>query len=513
MTIRTDVTVDPTLSPRLAEVEAPATIFSAQDQVDTLRDIEQEPRFGSEAKLINSSGKENLGGGVTVGITNQLNDVQIVFESRLTPTSSGTITTGDANGITLTDTAATFQTDGVTRGAVVINFTDLSITEVLTVDSETQITGRVLRAGTLNQYTVADVYKIWNIVQCEVAGGNTTAIDNVGADLSPIFPTAFTQIVRTSSSSATLQQLSEVQHSSFGGHVNIDVANGAAGTAYPLGSETDPVDNLADALTIDAERGFGKLGVSGAITIGATDNIDNFIVEGDGVTFNIKRTDITLASGCSTSNTTFSRCYITGTQGGETRYDGCILEDLLNSHCSYHGCGFVGTIGMPAGGFDTHTKDVVNCFTGRSAITWDLNGTNMDLRFVNFSGDITFTNGTGATCNVYLNMSGGNVTIDASCTAGNFFVTGNCIVMNNSTSAVDTEGIIMAPGAAMTESYPVDGQSAMTPEEALYFIVQAISEFKRTGTLISGKKRDGVTEAFELTLDSATAPTSSTQSG
>lgn len=513
MTIRTDVTVDPTLSPRLAEVDAPATEFSAQDQVDTLRDIEEKPRFGSEARLINSSGKENLGGGVSVGITNQLNDVQIVFESRLTPTSSGTITTGDANGITLTDAAATFQTDAVERGAVVINFTDLSITEVLTIDSETQITGRVLRAGTLNQYTVADVYKIWNIVQCEVAGGNTTAIDDVGADISPIFPTAFTQIVRTSSSSATLQQISEVQHASFGGHVNIDVANGVAGTAYPIGSETDPVDNLADALTIDAERGFGKLGVSGALTIGATDNIDDFVIEGDGATFNIKRTDITLTSGCSTSQTTFLHSYVTGTQGGESRYEGCILEDLSNSHCSYHRCGFVGTHTLPAGGFDTHTKDVLNCYTGRSAITWDLNGTLMDIRFVNFSGDITFTNGTGATCNVYLNMSGGNVTIDASCTAGNFFVTGNCIVTDNSTSAVDTEGIIMAPGAAMTENYPVDGQSAMTPEQALYSINQMLSEFVRTGAIVSVKKRDGATEALELTLNSATAPTQSTQSG
>ena len=511
MAARTDVTINWEVSPRIATVAAPSTEITVQEVHDTMVFFEDSIEGSEHPDLVSSAGKEDLGGGVTVGITSTLQNAQIAFAARVTPDESGTATS--IGTTTLVDTAATFETNGILPGAMLINYTDGSISTVVSVTNETTLVHQALQGGAANDWTIGDSYTVTNEIQCNISGGNLVAVDDVGAALDPIFPTVGTQVVRTSSSSATLQQLSEIQHASFGGHVNIDAANGAAGTAYPLGSETDPVDNLADALTIDAERGFGKLGVSGAITIGATDNIDNFIVEGDGVTFNIKRTDITLASGCSTSNTTFLHCYVTGTQGGETRYEGCILENLLNSHCSYHRCGFIGSIGMPAGGFDTHTKDVVNCFTGRTAITWDLNGTNMDLRFVNFSGDITFTNGTGATCNVYLNMSGGNVTIDASCTAGNFFVTGNCIVMNNSTSAVDTEGIIMAPGALMTESYPVDGQSAMTPEQALYAIVQMLSEFERTGTAVSIKKRDAVTEAFPLTLDSATAPTSSTQSG
>jgi hypothetical protein len=66
---------------------------------------------------------------------------------------------------------------------------------------------------------------------------------------------------------------------------------------------------------------------------------------------------------------------------------------------------------------------------------------------------------------------------------------------------------------AMTEAYPVDGQSAMTLTQAQYAMVQLLTEFARTGATISVKKRDGTTEAMELTLDSGTAPTSSTQSG
>ena len=65
--------------------------------------------------------------------------------------------------------------------------------------------------------------------------------------------------------------------------------------------------------------------------------------------------------------------------------------------------------------------------------------------------------------------------------------------------------------SALVEDYPVDGQSAATVAQMLYSINQLLSEFARTGTVVSIKKRDG-TEAFQLTLDSATAPTTSTQS-
>lgn len=68
---------------------------------------------------------------------------------------------------------------------------------------------------------------------------------------------------------------------------------------------------------------------------------------------------------------------------------------------------------------------------------------------------------------------------------------------------------IMTSG--LTEDYPVDGQSSLTPAQLLYSINQLLSEFARSGTIVSVKRRDG-TEAYQLTLDSATAPTSSTQS-
>lgn len=63
---------------------------------------------------------------------------------------------------------------------------------------------------------------------------------------------------------------------------------------------------------------------------------------------------------------------------------------------------------------------------------------------------------------------------------------------------------------AMTESYASDG-AAMTPAQALYMILCAVSEFSISSTTITGKKLDGSTTAMTWTINSATSPTSRTR--
>ena len=83
--------------------------------------------------------------------------------------------------------------------------------------------------------------------------------------------------------------------------------------------------------------------------------------------------------------------------------------------------------------------------------------------------------------------------------------TGGTVVNNlNNSAAVMT--------TLMTEDYPVDGQSAMTPAQALCANVQLMTEFIRSGAVVSAMKRDGVTVAFQITLDDASQPTTATQS-
>lgn len=128
MAIRTDISIDWNSSPRVITVLSPSTSINIQDLVDTCRYNEALIENIIYDHLIDAAGKDNLGGGLLVGITATLFNTVLAFEPRAGPT-----------------------------------------------------------------YT-----------QCNVNGGNLVAVDTNNINISPIQPTAFTQVITTSSSSATL---------------------------------------------------------------------------------------------------------------------------------------------------------------------------------------------------------------------------------------------------------------------------------------------------------------------
>jgi hypothetical protein len=171
-----------------------------QDVVDTTRKLEDTFEGMTHSKLLDAAGKDDLGGGLQVAITATLRNNVIEFEARRTPAESGTITTGaaeDGRGrIQLIDNTADFIAAGVQPGSFVINFTDQSVTDVRRVVSATQLECKGLVNGTDNDFDVSDVYQVFNIVQCEVSGGNLVATDTDDVTaISPILPSAFTQVI------------------------------------------------------------------------------------------------------------------------------------------------------------------------------------------------------------------------------------------------------------------------------------------------------------------------------
>lgn len=82
MTVRTDLIVDWSLSPRVITVEAPSTEITIQDLHHTCRWLEAEPVAMDNKPLIDSSGLEALGGGTSVGITSTLQNALVAFEAR-----------------------------------------------------------------------------------------------------------------------------------------------------------------------------------------------------------------------------------------------------------------------------------------------------------------------------------------------------------------------------------------------------------------------------------------------
>ena len=262
------ITVDRSESPRLIEiaVDDGGTVggsneVSIQDLHDTLNsntlpagDPDDSLDNMDDDFLIDSAGKENLGGGLGVGITSTLNNAQVAFAGNYTAAQTGTATSADALGTTLTDINGEFQTNGITRGYWVINYTDESITEVLEVLSETVLLHRPLTGnGTASgaDWQIGDRYALFEVVQKEISGGNIVAVDDSqafpgGANISPIFPSFATQVIRTAASSATIQNLTSIEQAIFAASLNVI----AGSSSTEVRTDATQADNFYDGMTL-----------------------------------------------------------------------------------------------------------------------------------------------------------------------------------------------------------------------------------------------------------------------
>ena len=106
MTIRADLVVDWNSSPRVVTVQAPSVEITIQDLHDSCRSLEAASEAMDNRPLIDSSGYEDLGGGVAVGITATLQNALLAFEARSGPTytqckvNGGNVVAVDENNVT-----------------------------------------------------------------------------------------------------------------------------------------------------------------------------------------------------------------------------------------------------------------------------------------------------------------------------------------------------------------------------------------------------------------------------
>ena len=203
MTIRSDLVVNTEESPRIVTVEAPSTTISIQDLHDTLRHLEALKANMDNPPFIDTAGLESLGD-ISVGLTSTLQNMQLQFEGRTSPTESGTCTADDSTGKELNAAGGQFITNSVARGHIVFNSTTGAMATVLTVPSETQITHQILSGGSRSTWLNTDIYIIYNNVQCTITGGNLVAVDEAGSPIPAILGSANTDTILALSSSATV---------------------------------------------------------------------------------------------------------------------------------------------------------------------------------------------------------------------------------------------------------------------------------------------------------------------
>ena len=427
MATRDDIFVDFLESPRIIEVAAPSTEVTMQDLVDTVRKIEDGFSKGMpHDKLLDASGKEDLGGGVLVGITADLQNAQLSFDGRTAPAETGTVTTGSGtpiNGPTgqtynFIDTAADFVTAGIERGSLVINFTDNSVADVIEVVSATELKTRVLINGTDNEWDVGDVYHIYNIVQCNATGGNLVAVDSIGSRITSVFPTAFVQVVRTASSSATLQEQADIQYASFGGGVTIDQSSSYSGTLFPVGTPRQPVNNFVDALNIASERGFRTLFIIGNATFNSGLDFTGLNIVGESQ----NKSTFIIESSANVTNSEFSFATIEGTLDGGNVLVECSLQELSYVDGFIERCILNDTITLS--GLETaHFLDCFSGIVGLSTPTIDLGGSGAGLALRNYNGGILLKNKNGVE-DVSIDLNSGQVLIEDTVTNGDIVLRG-----------------------------------------------------------------------------------------
>lgn len=309
-------------------------------------------------------------------------------------------------------------------------------------------------------------------IQCNVQGGNLVAIDSNGNNIDPILTTAYTQVIRTSSSSSTLQELADIQYSSFGNGVTVNLLSTYSGTIYPNGTPRQPINNFTDALDIANARGFSKLFIMGNALIDNGLDYNGKVFLGESITKSILTID-TLAQvqGCEFNNAT-----IQGTLDGGSTIKDCKILTLNYVNGIVESSILNGVVTLAGDAI------FLDCWSDIPLYhpVIDFGNTSSSLALRNYDGRITIRNKSGPET-ITADLSAGQVTLENTVTNGLIIIRGIGELVDQSTGTANvnysfllnpmniTNAVLNEP----TTSHVIPGSigeaianSGLTPEQA-----------------------------------------------
>lgn len=225
--------------------------------------------------------------------------------------------------------------------------------------------------------------------------------------------------------------------SGFQGGVWVHTSSAFSGTTYPTGTSVEPVNNIADAVTIANTYGLREILLLDSVTL--NEDVSYFTIrsKGSGV-------GVTVNSAANVLHTTFDGVDVNGYFDGPAHISNGDIAEILD--------GFVGDI------HKCHISTGIVCIgdvsiaDSYSGVAWqggaylDYDGLVLANQIRNWSGTISVRNMVaGATLSV--NLGAGRVVIEASCTGGSIKVVGvGEPIQDNSGGAVtiDEDGLIYA---------------------------------------------------------------------
>jgi hypothetical protein len=239
--------------------------------------------------------------------------------------------------------------------------------------------------------------------------GSPYAVSLAGSNNNILDVANLNNVAIRSNNSAGLMSMREIEYGAFDSCVTIDQMNGSAGTLYPKGTSRDPVNNLADAVSIANSRGFGTIHVRGSLLLDTGDNIEYFKLVGD----NAMRSMILINPGAATAGVEIINAAVTGTLDGSAIIRESYVFDLAYVTGFLFNCQLGGTITL--GG--AVPASILQCFSSTDGVTIDMGGTGHALNASSWSGSLRVSNKAGADACV-IHMQTGDVILDATVTNG-----------------------------------------------------------------------------------------------
>lgn len=263
------------------------------------------------------------------------------------------------------------------------------------------------------------------------------------------------QVSVVANNSSGLIESDLIERSSFGDCVTIDAANGSSGTLFPKGTAQDPVNNVADAITIANERGITSLCFLGDYTFAGTEDISDFAVFGESEA----ATTLYCPSGTVTaSHTEFTQLTLNGSYSGVSLIENVNIGTATITAFASSGklvlknSGFSDVFTLPSSG--PGALFAIDCYSnvpGTSTPTLDFNGGNTSFVCRRYAGGLQLNNITQGQV-MSLDYTSGQTIVDSSCTSGTITIRGISLVTDNSVGATVNDQTLGSTGLTAAQN-------------------------------------------------------------
>lgn len=285
---------------------------------------------------------------------------------------------------------------------------------------------------TVGGVTLARVVEIINGYTITFEDGQY-AVNLVGANSNVADVVNVNQVSVRSANSAGLTYSKQVEDLSFSdSRVWINTISGMPGTAYPRGTISDPVDNLADAQAIIAQRNLPKrLHITGPLTISGTDDLSDYDIQGA----SSELSSLTIQIGANTNNLILADLAMTGDLNGDITARGAVsFSNIIDFDGKMVNCGLSGTIALGTGGAQVH--QFIDCYSDVAGTNTPIidadNLTILDLQMRRYAGGIEVRNFSDSQNTASFDLTSGRVILHSTCTAGTIVVRGTGQLVDNS---------------------------------------------------------------------------------